>query len=414
LVETVQPPAGADGNKAANPGIESGLPVGDGLMKVLVTTFGGDSGRSGVGQYIIQLLREFPSVAPDAHFDVALFEDEKDVYITDPSRTRPITCPNRLRSAMRNLAWQQVAMPRLCAREKYDVLFVPAGNRRMPYWVPCPSVGTFHDLAILHVPHKYDRLHTFYNLHVLPALVRRLAIVVAISESTKRDLMEYVRVPEDRIVVIPEAADTTRYYPREQSACAARIAQRYGVRPPYVLFISRIEHPGKNHVRLIRAFHRLKEAENIPHQLVLAGSDWAGAEDVHREAAASRFSSDIVFTGFVPAEDLPDFYCGADAFLFPSLFEGFGLPVLEAMACGIPVACANVSSIPEVAGDAGVLFDPLDENAITQAMRDVLTNQTVRARCVQRGLERSKAFSWTTTAARTMEVLQRAAEEGRK
>jgi len=162
---------------------------------------------------------------------------------------------------------------------------------------------------------------------------------------------------------------------------------------------------------LIRAFTRLKDSEPIPHQLVLAGSDWDRADEVHRVAEASDCAADIVFTGFASTADLPDLYCGADLFVFPSLYEGFGLPVLEAMSCGVPVACSNLSSMPEVAGDAAVLFDPYDEEAIAEAMRSLLTDSEMLGRYARQGLERSKGFSWSVTAARTLEVIRATAGE---
>jgi len=382
-------------------------------MKVLVSTFGGDGGKSGISQYIMHLMKEFPRVAPDVQFDVLAFEGEEHLYVTDPERIKVITVGKHLSNPMKNLAWQQFAIPRLCAKGKYDVFFVPAGNRRMPYWVPCPSMGTFHDLAILHVPGKYDWLHKIYNLHVLPMLVRRLTRITADSECSKRDLVEYVHVPEERITVVPLAADSGIYHPRDKAACQRRIGEQYKFDQPYVLCIARIEHPGKNHARLIRAFSRLKERESIPHKLVLAGSDWHGADEVHREAAACSAAKDIIFTGFVAQEIIPDLYRGADAFVFPSLFEGFGLPVLEAMSSGVPVACSNTSSLPEVAGDAALMFDPLDEGAIEEALRVILLDGTEREKCVERGLFQSGKFSWKKTAEQTIEALRAAIREGK-
>lgn len=383
-------------------------------MRVLVTTFGGDRGKSGVGQYIIHLLRHFPAVAPDMAFDVLLFEEEKALYIADPERTRPLCQSALLQKPVPNIAWQQAVLPYLCARGGYDVLFVPAGNRRMPYWTPCPRVGTVHDLAALHVPGKYDRLHSFYNLHVLPGFVRRLSHVIASSESTRKDVLKYVGVPENRVSVVHLAADESRYFPRDRVAAQGKVRGKYGIRPPYVLYISRIEHPGKNHVRLIRAFDRAKRAGGLPHQLVLAGSDWGRAADVHREADTSASRDSIVFTGFAAEQDLPELYAGADAFVFPSLFEGFGIPLIEAMACGIPVACSNVSSIPEVAGEAALLFDPYDEVSIEQALAKLLTDRGLQQELVRRGLERSKAFSWRNTATQTAETLRRVVQERKR
>ena len=182
------------------------------------------------------------------------------------------------------------------------------------------------------------------------------------------------------------------------------------MRPPFILYTSRIEHPGKNHARLIRAFAELKRKERIPHQLVLAGTDRERADEVHRIAEESGFAKDILFTGFVASEDLPLLYQAADLFVFPSLYEGFGLPILEAMACGTPVACSRISSMPEVAGDAAVLFDPEEEGSIASAIRSIITGTDLRRDLAARGLERSRQFSWARTAAQTLGVIRSLAQ----
>ncbi len=251
----------------------------------------------------------------------------------------------------------------------------------------------------------------FYVRRVLPKLIRSLTRVITVSQSSKQDIVSWTGVSNDRVEVIPLAADPTMFFPRDPRPSADRVAAKFGIHKPFILYLSRIEHPGKNHLTLIRAFDRLKQNSDIPHQLVLAGSDWTRAQEVHFAAEQQASRQDIVFTGFVPDSDVPDLYCASDLFVFPSLFEGFGLPVLEAMRCGIPVACSNVSSIPEVAGDAARLFDPHNTDDIANAMREILTDQPLRHRCVQRGLTCSKAFTWDLTARRTLQVLHGAAKE---
>jgi glycosyltransferase involved in cell wall biosynthesis len=300
-----------------------------------------------------------------------------------------------------------------CKRRKYDALFLPAGNRRLPWKVPCPTVGTVHDFSSLHVQGKYDWKRMFYIRQVLPPLIRNLTRVVTVSESSKRDIVEYAGADDSKVDVIYSVVDHDVYFPTDADEARADIAKKYGVTQPYILYVSRLEHPGKNHVRLIEAFDLLKQEHNLPHQLLLAGSDWNGAEAVHERADKSKFSRDILFTGFAPVSDMPAMFRGCEVFAFPSLYEGFGLPILEAMACGAPTACSNISSMPEVAGDAALLFDPYDVESIADSLAKYLLDAPFRSSMSQKGREHSLGFNWAETARQTMNILQQAAEEGR-
>ncbi len=375
-------------------------------MNIGMTTFGGDGGKSGISQYIIHLLSAFSAMSNDDRFELYMYSSERGIFIPNGQRTLPIAFGEGIRNPLVNIAWHQWSLASWCRRRGHDVLFLPAGNRRLPASVPCPTVATVHDLSSLHVPEKYDRARHFYITKVLPWLVRTVSHVLTVSESSKRDIVEYAGVPDDRISVIPNGVDHTVYYPRERGACLNRIARRYGIDRPYILYVSRIEHPGKNHIRLIRAFDHLKAREDIPHQLVLAGSDWTGAEIVHSAAREAKFSDDIVFTGFVPTEQLPHLYGGAQLSAFPSLYEGFGIPVLEAMACGVPVVCSNTSSLPEVAGNAAIQFDPMDHEAMASAMLYALSDGSMRQTMTARGLKQSAAYTWSETARRTLMAIR--------
>jgi glycosyltransferase involved in cell wall biosynthesis len=381
-------------------------------MRIGVTTFGGDGGKSGISQYIIQILRGFAELGGPHAFDVLVYGSEEGIFLPAATHLRALRFPESLRPPLRNLLWHQTALPGWCRRGGYDVLFLPAGNRRLPLRVFCPTVGTVHDFSSLHVKGKYDPARMLYITRVLPLLIRRLTRVITVSESSKRDIVEHGGVPAERVHVIPNAVDHARYFPRDRDACAAHLQERFGIRRPYLLYVSRIEHPGKNHVRLIRAFAALKARTGIPHELVLAGSDWDRAEEVHREAAQSGWVEAIRFTGFAGGTDLPDLYGAAELLVFPSLYEGFGLPILEAMACGTAVACSSLSSMPEVVGDTGVLFDPYDEAAIATALEGLLADPLRREANAGRALARSRAFTWTAAARQTLDVLERAAGEG--
>ena len=378
-------------------------------MKVGITTFGCDSGKSGMGQYLIHLLRALAALEDEIHYEVIAYEDEIDIFLPEDNRLEAVPIAAGRRHPVINVAWHQLSLPKLCRRRGYDVLFLPAGNRRVPLKVACPTVGTVHDFANLHVKDKYDPARMFYQNRVLPYMVRRLTQIITVSEFSKRDIIKHAKVTPERVKVILHGADPGHYHPRDRQEVARRLAQQVGIQGPYVFYVARVEHPAKNHVRLIRAFDQVKTARDLPHQLVLAGSDWSRADEVHQVAQKAKNAADIVFTGFVPDALLPDLYCGADVFVFPSLFEGFGMPVLEAMACGTPVACANTSSIPEVAGDAALSFDPYNQEEIAAALDRLLADEKLRRQLREKGLEQSGRFTWAKAARSTRDVLMKVA-----
>jgi glycosyltransferase involved in cell wall biosynthesis len=172
-----------------------------------------------------------------------------------------------------------------------------------------------------------------------------------------------------------------------------------------VLYASRLEHPLKNHVKLIEAFGIYKERTKYPHRLVLAGGDSRGADKVKAAAAASSYKNDIFFTGHFPTTSLPELYAGADIVVVPSMYEGFGMGVLEAMASGVPVACARAGSLPETAEHAALYFDPGNAEDIADRMVTLTTNRDIYRECRRLGLERIKSFSWDTCANRTLEII---------
>lgn len=378
-------------------------------MNIGMTTFGSDGGRSGIGRYTINLVEQFSQLAHTTNFDLYTFKDESHIFHRSPGRMRSQLFSNRLRSPLWNISWHQTRLASWCRRLKHDVLFLPAGNRRLPARAPCPTVGTVHDFSSLHVTGKYDPARMFYIKQVLPFLVRRLSHVLTVSESSKRDIVEYANIAPERVTVTPLGVDHQKYR-IDPVMASARLRRQHDLAQPFLLYVSRIEHPGKNHVRLIEAFEQLKSKTQIPHQLVLAGGDWSGAEVVRELAAKSRFADQILFTGFVPDDQLLDLYVCADVMVFPSLYEGFGLPVLEAMTSGIPVACANMSSLPEVAGDAASYFCPYSSEDIADAVGKLLFDTRFREQCVTRGIRRASAYTWKKTAKQTLDVLKAVSE----
>ncbi len=379
-------------------------------MKIGISTLGADGGKSGIGEYVINLLKEFDEM-PQAHeFECLVAEQESDIFIPRAGgRIQPVKLNPKLVKPGPSFIWHQRGLPDLCRRRGYDVLLLTAGNRRLPFSLPCAKVGAVHDLSSLHVANKYGWIRGMYSRHLLPMLIRQLDEVITISESSKRDIFEFARVPEKKITVVPLAM-SPHFKPCSGAQAQQEVREKYGLRKPYIFYVARIEHPGKNHVGLIQAFTRLKKEFQIPHQLVLGGSDWTRAERVHQAAGESLASGDILFTGFVPNADLPMLYAAADLFVFPSLYEGFGIPILEAMASGIPVVCSNTSSMPEVAGDAALFFAPQNADEMVLAMLRVIRDPDFKKEMVRKGLDWARQFSWKKTAEQTLQVLVRAAK----
>ena len=324
-------------------------------------------------------------------------------------RLQVVGLPNWTAHPVVSIFWHLLRLEPALKAQACDLVFMPAGNRRLAWHYGIPSLGTVHDFSQLHVPRKYDTLRMFYITRVLPAMMRRLTRVIAVSESTRRDLLSFAKVSAERICVIHNGADLARFDPGTQAEAYAEVQRHLGVSGPFLLYIARLEHPGKNHVRLLEAFARLRAERDIPHRLILAGGRWNGAEVIDARTRELGLDDRVIFTGFVPNDLLPKLYAAADLFVFPSLFEGFGIPVLEAMASGIPVCAADTSSIPEVIGDAGLLFDPHNVEAMAACMARLLDEPRLRAQLVAAGLQRAADFTWERAAAKVLDELERTA-----
>jgi glycosyltransferase involved in cell wall biosynthesis len=383
-------------------------------VKIGIPVSGCDWGESGISHYVIELLKALAVLPGDEEY--LLFGSQAALAIYDPHSPRfalEAIPDGKAEPAMKNILWNATGLRSFVKSQRLDLLFFPAANRRMPFAAGLPVVGTVHDLSSLHVTGKYPLSHEIYIKWFVPFLIRRLDRIVSVSEATKKDTVESAGAKAERITVIPHGVDLSRFSPEACKAGAPAVAEKFGLGAPYFLYISRIEHPGKNHVRLIRAFAEFKRRTQSPMLLVLAGKDWDRAEQVHREAEASPAKADIRFTGFVSNEDVAGLYGGATALFFPSLFEGFGMPLLEAMAAGVPVFCSNCSSLPEVGGDAARYFEPEDEASISSSL-EAATDGSLLGSMRQAGLARAAASGWDSTAKATLAQLRSTAERKRQ
>lgn len=366
-------------------------------------SFAGSYRQAGVSRYIAELLRAFAAVdaagaGGPAHDYVAYAGPERPPADFAPgggvrwrhSRLRTARPPARI-------AWEQAAGPLAAARDRLDLFHGPVNV--LPLLLPCPGVVTVHDLAFLAYPEAYHPAKRRYLKLATALSVRRAARVIAVSAATRDELVRRLGVPERKVTVVHNAVDPA-FKPLPAAEIAAfRAEQELPER--MVLFVGTLE-PRKNLVGLLDAFARIAP-ETDAHLVVVGGKGWL-YDEVFARLARLGLTERVRFAGFVPDAQLPLWYNAAEVFVYPSLYEGFGLPPLEALACGTSVVTSNASSMPEVVGDAALLADPDDPDALAAALRRLLSDPGLRTMLRERGLARAAVFSWARTAAATRAV----------
>ncbi len=289
-----------------------------------------------------------------------------------------------------------------------------AAEHLLPY-LHCPTVLTVHDLVFERHPEHHTRKNRLFLQVGMRLFVRAAHTIIAVSQQTKRDLIEFYQTPAEKIRVIYEGIDA-EFGPVPADE-VQRIRRHYSTRRqqrdvrPYLLMVGTLN-PRKNHAAAMRALARLK-ALGFPHRLLIVGGEGWLFGPVQKVVDELALGGDVIFTGHVPAADLPALYAGADCLLLPSLYEGFGFPVLEAMACGTPVVCSNVSSLPEVAGDAALTVAPTDDAALAAAIRRVLVEPGLADTLRTRGFVQAAQFRWDRCAQETVAVYQETVEKYR-
>ena len=268
------------------------------------------------------------------------------------------------------------------------------------------SVVTVHDLSFLMVPECADAGLRAHLERVVPASVAAADFITADSENTRNDIIALLDVPEERVEVVYGGLEPSLRRVEDQ-AILEGIRRKYRLHFPFILHVGVIE-PRKNLCRLIQAYQLVRERTRLPHKLVIAGGLGWLYHDVFREVEELHLGDDVVFPGFVPDQDLPALYSLADVLAYPSLYEGFGFPPLEAMACGTPVVCSNSSSLPEVVGDAAITVSPTDVEALADGLITVLEDHRVQAELVEKGHKRARLFTWEASARKLVGCFERA------
>ena len=356
--------------------------------------------ETGNETYILELVRHLPALVPQHEF--FLYAEFPDVI---PPETRALpnvrVVPLRSRFAAQRLSWE---LPRCAARDALDVLHI-SYNAPLRLPAACALVVTIHDISFEQHPEWFSaRLRWFLKMSVRRS-ARAARAVITVSEWCRAEIARAYKIAPERVHVTHEAAGA-QYRPLTDARALKAVREKFNTGELFILAVGNLQ-PRKNHVRLLQAFARAKEAGKLPHKLVLVGQAWWQAEEIAN--AARALGDAVVLTGYVPDADLPLLYNAADAFCYPSLYEGFGLPVLEAMACGVPVITSNVTALPEVAGDAACLVNPYDVPMLTDAIMRVTRDESYRQGLRARGVARANLFSWARMAEETLAVYARAA-----
>ncbi|MCL2008353.1 MAG: glycosyltransferase family 4 protein [Treponema sp.] len=372
-------------------------------MKIGIDTFACQSGKSAIGAYLLNILKRIPPSAEK--FELFGWEYDRYTY-SDAAPNMEFIPRCSVSGPLANSMWHLYRYPGLAEQRSWNACFFPAAHERLSMKSPCPTIGSVHKLVPWWKGKGYLSPGNIFIREFLPKAIRKLDRIIAVSGFIKQELIDKMGINESMIDVVPCGIDFQAFYPRPRGEESVLLIQPFSFRRPYVLYAARLEHPLKNHVRLIEAFGIFKERTKYPHRLVLAGADGQNSDIIKEAATASPYKTDIFFTGHFPGESLPELYAGADFVVVPSLYEGFGIAVLEAMASGVPLACARAGSLPETAGHAALYFDPLNTEDMADRMVTLTTKRDIHRECRSLGLERARNFSWDVCTSHTLEIIR--------
>jgi len=363
--------------------------------------------RTGIENYIFNLCRNLPKV--DKENEYVLFGNSYGHCQSLRTAVEEIGVEN-----YQNMTAKISKVPRSVLRLTWKYAHAPSAERLvgnidifhastiMPPLKRAKLVVTIFDLAPIQFKEFFTKEAARYFTNYFKSIIPKADVVIAISNSTKNAVLEYFNIPEDRIQVTPLAANDN-YKQISDSNIIRKAKVRYGINRNYILFVGTLE-PRKNLRNLIKAYSILPDYLKRNYALVLCGKRGWYYEEIFRTVRELNLEGNVIFTEYVPDKDIPLLMNGAKVFVYPSFYEGFGLPPLEAMACGTPVISSNVSSIPEVVGDAGILVNPKDVEELSDAIQRVLSNDQLRAQLSEKGLKHAGKFSWRQTAEKTVEV----------
>ena len=354
---------------------------------------------TGLGRYTYEVVKALLEIECD--FDFTIYSSSSELKRLFPDKVMSvssITSPSLgYKGHLMRLLWLQTILPFKLKKQRASLFYSPVAEGILN--PPLKQVITIYDFIHLKFPEMYSqKKYYYYYNYTLPIILRNSQAIVCISENTKKDLLSFYGIKDKPIYVIYEGFDKQRFYPRDKGV----MYKRYGLKK-YLLYIGDLK-PYKNLERSLEAFAMLGLKDYI---FVIGGrKDPRYYPRIKSKVEELSLQDRVLFLGYVHEEDLPHLYSEAEAFIFPSLYEGFGLPPLEAMACGCPVLTSNVASLPEVCGDAAFYVDPYNTEAIAEGMYKILTDEKLKKELIRKGLERVKLFSWKNAAMQLIKVFE--------
>ena len=363
--------------------------------------------QTGIGHHISQLVASLQKIDKKNNYFVYICQDVYDKYEFQPEagNFNKIKVPINTNRSILKMLWTIFCLPVRLRKDKIDLMHFPAFT--FYFFMGRPTILTLHDIAEFRgATQRYSLPRVVFRKIAHPIVARVATKILTVSEYTKSEIVRYLKV-EDKKIEVTYNGVSRNFRVLNKFECIEKIKVKYAINKPFLLYVSRLHHPSKNHVGLIKAFNKLKKEKNIEHKLVFIGPRTKNDSEIFQAIEEFKLKGEVIYVGYVPDMDMPLFFNAADLFVCPSLFEGFGMPIIEAMACGTPVVASNATSIPEVVENAAILFNPHNTDEIKDAIYTVIIDNSLKKDLIEKGLKRAKNFSWLCTASKTLGVYRK-------
>lgn len=373
-------------------------------MRIGISGYVGNK-LTGIGRVLLNILHEIGSHHPTV--EIILFEnsdfDEFSLALKKYPNIKIVKTKVSKNSALKNIIWHQYSFQRALIKYKCDVSLIP--NFSLLLWKTKPTAVIIHDMIEFNLPDKFSKLRTQYRYFAVPKMAKVADLVFTVSLSSEKDIIKFCGIPQEKITTIPNAADQ-KYFKEYDKEVVLPVLNKYNLTyKEYILFVGTIDYPGKNIKNLIDAFFQLKSEYGISEKLVIIGKNGHNAQVIYDCVANSMYKDDVIFTGYVDDTDLPLIYSGAKLMSYLSFYEGFGLPVLEAMSCKTSVLCSNTSCFPEIVEELDVTVNPSDIESIKEKVYSLISNKSKNDEIAEQCYKKSKKYSWKVSADKYVENL---------